>query len=583
MDGRSRIASASPTVRYTDVDTSKRDGVTYTPESLAQFVAAEMVQLTNGWGRNRPLRVLDPAVGEGALAIALLDALHEQGFSNVEFTGVDKDERVLEETQNQLQTRGLDFRINCECADFLDQISSKVSENTPRDMAERKFDLVIANPPYVRTQVLGGEAAQTLAKRFQLSGRVDLYHAFILAIADGLAEDGVAGLIVSNRFMSTKSGAAVRERLPTLLNLESVWDLGDSKVFDAAVLPAVIVGRSAGFASTSAGPTDVRFVSMYEVSSGDHHEVADDPIAALRCSGIVKVADGRCFEVQHGRLDAGVRPGDVWRLSTPEIRSWLASVEAATAQTFGDLGKIRVGVKTTADKVFIRDDWSNCTGGEPELLRPLITHHIAGRYGASSPQKQILYPHESKGGKCKPVDLSLYPKSSEYLEEHRAVLEGRKYVRKAGRQWYEIWVPQDPAAWARTKLVFRDIVDRPTFWIDESGAVVNGDCYWLAPHESTEAEWLWLALAVANSTFAETFYDRRFQNKLYAGRRRYITQYVKHFPLPRLEMPEAQEAIAIAKQLSSENMSGDDRTENEDHLDRIVWSMFGVSREEVTR
>ena len=38
-----------------------------------------------------------------------------------------------------------------------------------------------------------------------------------------------------------------------------------------------------------------------------------------------------------------------------------------------------------------------------------------------------------------------------------------------------------------------------------------------------------LLLAVANSSFITKFYDIAFHNKLYAGRRRFMTQYVKKF------------------------------------------------------
>src|SRR5256885_12094823 len=51
--------------------------------------------------------------------------------------------------------------------------------------------------------------------------------------------------------------------------------------------------------------------------------------------------------------------------------------------------------------------------------------------------------------------------SSDLLERHREALEARRYVVEAGRQWYELWVPQDPAAWEAPKLVFRDISEHP--------------------------------------------------------------------------------------------------------------------------
>ena len=71
--------------------------------------------------------------------------------------------------------------------------------------------------------------------------------------------------------------------------------------------------------------------------------------------------------------------------------------------------------------------------------------------------------------------------------------------------------------------------------MDQSGAVVNGDCYWSKLRLDVDPDWLYLMLAVANSEVATTYYDTVFHNKLYAGRRRFMTQYVKEFPLPKLD------------------------------------------------
>jgi hypothetical protein len=86
-------------------------------------------------------------------------------------------------------------------------------------------------------------------------------------------------------------------------------------------------------------------------------------------------------------------------------------------------------------------------------------------------------------------------------------------VLKAGRAWYEIWVPQQPDAWGAPKLVWPDISDRPKFFLDNSGSIVNGDCYWLSCGELSPDE-IALALAVANSTFALQYYDLCCGNRL---------------------------------------------------------------------
>ena len=398
-------------------------------------------------------------------------------------------------------------------------------------VANPTYDLVISNPPYVRTQIMGASQAQSLARQFGLTGRVDLYHAFMLAIARVVSADAVSGMIISNRFMTTRSGARVRRAILERLRVLSIWDFGDTKLFEASVLPAVVLACGVQDTQTD---SPIPFTSIYETKL-PYKDFVSDPITAVSYDGIVQVRDGRRFSVRHGYLETDDRKDGVWRIATRATEEWLATVAQHTWGTFRDIGRIRVGVKTCADKVFIRSDWNDLAlVKQPELLRPVTTHHAARKFKPLTlPDPQlILYPHEVQQGTRKAVDLAMYPRSATYLESHRKTLEDRTYVTTAGRNWFEIWVPQDPSAWNKPKLVFRDISHNPTFWLDLNGSVVNGDCYWLTVDDTSESDLLWLAVAVGNSSFISEFYDLRFQNKLYAGRRRFMTQYVEQFPLP---------------------------------------------------
>ncbi len=206
-------------------------------------------------------------------------------------------------------------------------------------------------------------------------------------------------------------------------------------------------------------------------------------MAALEGRGPVGVADGRCFRVRHGTLHTGATAAGVWRLSNASVERWLATVKAHSWGTFGDADPIRVGVETCADRVFIRTDWQALPRAErPELLQPLVTHRDARRFRGrrGAPPRQILCPYCMAGNRRQAVDLTRYPRTRAYLDAHRPTLERRCYVQRAGRAWYETWGPQDPRAWARPKLVFRDIAAEPAFWLELDPAVVNGDCYWLA-------------------------------------------------------------------------------------------------------
>jgi len=152
--------------------------------------------------------------------------------------------------------------------------------------------------------------------------------------------------------MTTKSGSAVRKVLREAVLLKHVWDLGDTKLFDAAVLPAVILfTKSASPAGANPG-----FTSIYE-TDGAASGSARDVIAALAESGAVSLPDARRFEVTQGSLDLSTAVEEIWRVATEKTDAWLKTVADHTWRTWGEIGSIRVGVKTCADKVFIRSDW----------------------------------------------------------------------------------------------------------------------------------------------------------------------------------------------------------------------------------
>jgi hypothetical protein len=260
----------------------------------------------------------------------------------------------------------------------------------------------------------------------------------------------------------------------------------------------------------------------------------------------------------------------------------LTLVERHTAQRFGELGSVRVGIKTTADSVFIRSSWTDLPEEmrpEEELVHPLLTHRVAARWRvAHNPKGErcVLYPHEMRDGRRRPIDLSRFPRAAAYFERNRPRLESRDYVLKAGREWYEIWVPQQPDAWLPPKLVWPDISDRPRFFLDTTGAIVNGDCYWLSCRNCSEDE-VRLALAVANSTFAVRYYDLCCGNRLYAGRRRFITQYLEELPLPRANPAELRDVSALVRQLCTEDEPPGGRSRLEEALDALVFELFGIA------
>lgn len=552
----------------------KANGIHYTPPELAQFLA----EVTAEHAAGRTTKILDPACGDGMLLAAFVNAVPKEVRREMELFGYDTDPSAVREARCSLAKLGVK-RVTVEQEDFLTiaQPADRQRSFFDRDaQPQQMFDVVISNPPYVRTQVLGAARAQSLARQFSLKGRVDLYHAFAAGMAHVLRPGGTLGLLTSNRFLTIKSGSSLRQLLREQFGLQAIYDLGDTKLFSAAVLPVIVIGRK------SERSTNCRFDRVYEHRNGaTTATLVPSILGALRqpeIAGIVHSSAG-AFRIERGFLPEQ-RNGDVWTLATCESQDWLARVRERTQHTFAEVAQIRVGIKTTADEVFIRHNWSDLpkeVQPELELVRPLIRHFDATRWGWSGhPEQSVLYPHIAAEGKRQPIELSKFPRAKEYLETHKERLTRRQYVIDGGRKWYEIWVPHHPDDWASPKIVFPDIAEEPRFFLDTTGAIVNGDCYWMTLRPGFGHEHLLLMLAVANSSFITRYYDVAFHNKLYAGRRRFMTQYVKQFPLPSLNSDAARRAIQYVAQLVQEPSPNRGL---EDEIDKLVWEAFELVKE----
>lgn len=545
-------------MRYSNESKSKANGVVYTPSEMADYVAQLMLRYADKKS-HKEISILDPAVGEGELLVAMINAV-KSDCCRIKVVGYETDQLVGEDTQSKLRQMFPDIDIEIRIGDFLSAVE---------DGSAGKYDYVIANPPYIRTQIMGSDKAQGIAERLSLTGRVDIYYAFLVCTKDVLKNHSIAGYITSNKFMTIKAGSSVRQYMLQNYQMYHITDLGDTKLFNASVLPCIMV-FSLGKTSEK---ENVHFSSVYQEQNEEQSaECINNIFDKIDESGYFVIPDGRCYHYQQGTIQS-VEKDALWTIASEENQKWLSKVESNTWMYFSQMGKVRVGIKTTADNVFIGEDWSG-KKAEIELLMPLITHRNAGQIVPNSTsQWKVLYTHTTKNGKKVAYNLDQFPKAKAYLESHYDQLAGRKYVIQAHRNWYEIWVPQNPDAWQHKKIVFRDISERPEFWYDETGAVVNGDCYWIDIFPGTMDEVVYLALAVANSKFIEKYYDIKFNTKLYSGKRRYQTQYVEQFPIPYYGSELAEKAIELVRKIIAGGCENDSSSYKKE-LDEIVEQLF---------
>lgn len=182
--------------------TRKATGSHYTPRSLANFVAQQIRLRLPTTALGRCITLLDPAVGDGELLDALVGHLLKEGFENLCVVGYETNSQALHLARTRLEHTFPQVSIDLRCDDFL-RIALEAGITPSQDLFRQshidQVDVVIANPPYVRTQVMGGTYARQLARQFELSGRVDLYHAFLKGIACLLRPGSHCGDHLSSR------------------------------------------------------------------------------------------------------------------------------------------------------------------------------------------------------------------------------------------------------------------------------------------------------------------------------------------------------------------------------------------------
>lgn len=201
--------------------TRKALGAWYTPVDLVDVVTSHVLDdfaalaAERAWPRSRPVRVLDPACGDGRFLDAVRVRLHLDGYS-VRATGCDIDPDALDRiTHPAVQT------IEADALTY--------------DWGEERFDIVIGNPPFLSqmssSTTRGGSSRHG-------GGPYANAAAEFLALAVGLADpDGsVVGLVLPQSILASRDAGPVRDGVDALVDHTwSWWQPDQRRLFDAAV------------------------------------------------------------------------------------------------------------------------------------------------------------------------------------------------------------------------------------------------------------------------------------------------------------------------------------------------------------
>lgn len=424
------------------------------------------------------------------------------------------------------------------------------------------FDLVLANPPYVRMEHLDNQQERIYQTTFgEVAGsRADILVYFYARALHLLRRSGRFAFITSNKFMRSNYGTGLRKVFASRTQLDLVVDFGDLPLFESsgksvAAYPVVVVGRKgAAESGATLAAADLshpirRFLteSNEQVGTEEVREVLTD------LDGLLAHAAIREFP-QSLLRDAG------WNLVEPRLLQLFDQLSGAgqPLREFAS-GHVYRGLVSGLNDAFVineaqRAELIRADGGSAEIIRPWLRGQDVQRW---SPDWAGLYIIFANRG----VDIDRYPAIRDHLEQFRPLLEKR--ATSALHPWYELQQPQEGIFWAfeRPKVIWPDIARQMRFAWDDDGYYSGNTTYFIP----NVPKW---TVAIMNSLVFE-FMMCMSTNTVRGGFSRLFSGVLSELPVPEID-------DTLAKQL--ERIVDDCRAGNpeSDEIDTLVAVAYGL-------
>ncbi len=212
--------------------TRKRRGAWYTPADLVRVVVdgvmADLAAVRDPVTWRDPIRVLDPACGDGRLLEELRVRLHLAGFA-VEAIGFDVDGDALASIVHP-------------------NVRTVLADALSHDWGDDRYDVVIGNPPFLNQ--MAAATTRGGASRHGGGPYADAAAEF-LALGVGLArpDGGCIGLVLPQSILAARDAGPVRDAVDRMAAHTWSWWEPEQRLFDASVNVCAL-----GFRRPAVGP-----------------------------------------------------------------------------------------------------------------------------------------------------------------------------------------------------------------------------------------------------------------------------------------------------------------------------------------
>jgi len=438
------------------------------------------------------------------------------------------------------------------------------------------FDVVIANPPYIRQEKIKDQKP-FLQKYEVYNSTSDLYTYFYEKSYQILKQEGFSCFISSNKWMRAKYGEKLRRFFKEKTTLKQIIDFNGYQVFDATVDTNILL-----FQKTKPSENIVHILNIQP----DFTPSTD----------ITNYFNSHKLEMRQSELDI-----NCFTFADETVINLKAKIERIGKPLKDWDVKIYYGIKTGLNEAFIIDTETKeklCKEDpkSAEIIKPILRGRDIYRYGYKWAGLWVIIV---KFGFWK--ELNNYPAIKKHLMRYERQLKNRGQCRYSRGEKVNInteytgqhhWLeldnnPKDNylSEFEKAKIVWQEIVREPSFAYDAKNFYCEATTFLMTGKN------LKYLIAILNSKPA-TFFFKQF----YAGGGlgesgyRYKKVFLERLPVPKIAESDQKPFIDLVDKILAitkdndylENSSKQAKVHDyEKQIDQIVYKLYGLTEEEI--
>lgn len=507
------------------------NGAVYTPKYIRDYIVEYCFQKTV----KAPNECLcaDISCGCGAFLYTIAEHIHKktgQSYSSItkHIYGVDISSTSIERAKILLSLAALEYGEELDDSSFRLYAKDSLSfdfGSLPGIVANGGFDIIVGNPPYVRSKHIDATSKASLSLWETAStGNPDLYIPFFELGHSLLNERGLLGYITVNSFFKSVNARALRHYLSRNKVAMSIIDFGQQLIFKKKL-----------------AYTCLAFISKAEIGQIEYTKGTINDVQAKKSFSFNRIEYS--FLNDHKG----------WNLNKTEVLDNIRKIEQA-GEALGNKYVIKNGIATLANNIYIfrpsycdheyyyiqrdgidyRIEKSICK----DIVKPNI---LKNEDDLAEKEEKIIFPYKSDYSIIPENELKeRFPNTYNYLLCAKDILDARDKGEGDYRTWYAYGRTQALSDSGK-KLLFPYMSDHPHFIYAPQKDLMIYCGY--AIYSESDAELLLLKKLLESSVF--DYYISNTSKPYSTGYYSFAKNYVKSFGVYPFNEEEKAELLSL--------------------------------------